>query len=227
MSSRYQLQLPKFFPISSKFLLNLEIKESMNLHSTSFFAISISSTTTRMERFEDSNENGIINNSQREEISYYKYKWNNLLSTVLLILGIIGMLMSVLSLLFIILYYRHKLIRATSTFTSIMISLSLMMGNIPLFVLALMDPSPFACTTIIFCQSLCFGIIYASLMVKILRLLNVWYCSHRGNLDVRFASNNAVFVQTITISTFQVCTKFETLIYHFATTQDISIRKLN
>ena len=135
-------------------------------------------------------------------ISFYKFHcW---IQKLTLSLGILGTLMAVLSLLFILTYLKHKLVRATSSFTSFLIILSLLVGNITLFELALVDPSPIACTIFSFSQGLCFGIIFASLMVKILRLLRVWRCTKHGIRTIRYANNNAVFVQTIIVSIFQV-----------------------
>ena len=144
----------------------------------------------------------ISNNRDLISISYYQYY--PVFGYLMLTLGIIGVINCMMCLIFILLYLNHKLIMATCSFISIIIIIALLLGNIPLFLAAIARPSPIVCTLIPALYGLCYGIVYSSLFIKILRLIRVWHNAMEGIRNAKFIGKNAVALQAIILATFLV-----------------------
>ena len=135
-------------------------------------------------------------------ISFYSY--HSHLSIVLAICGCVGIVLSVWNIVFLIIYYNHKLIKATCSFISLLIAVSNFMINIPILLLAFCVPSDFICTITPLIIGISFGIIYSGIMMKIIRLVRVLRASLQNENVKCMTSNNAVIIQTLLITGFHV-----------------------
>ena len=123
---------------------------------------------------------------------------------LIILLGIGGVLISFGSLIFLIVYSNHRLIKATCIFVSITLTVGTLIGNIPLFLVGIAYPSKIVCTSIPLLHGFSFSLIYSSLLVKVIRLLRVWRASLKNEKRIWMTSNNSVIFQTIGIVFIQV-----------------------
>ena len=145
------------------------------------------------------------NESFRQIYSIPFYDYYFITGHLVLALGVAGVINCTLCLIFVLAYLNHKLIRATCSFISILIIFALLIGNVPLFLLTLAQPSPMAYTLIPALHGLCYGIVYASLFVKILRLVRVLHSSKSGIRNPKYINNNSIILQASILAAFNVC----------------------
>ena len=154
------------------------------------------------------NETNVTKIAENNDIVSF-YLFDPLIQYSLLTSGIGQTFLCLLCFLFIIVYFKHKLIKATCWFISLIIIIALSIGNIPIFLLTLGWPSKFLCTATIFCHALCFGVVYSNIFVKTLRLARIYYQTKKGNRNIRFISNKAVAIQAGTLTLINVCFDFK------------------
>ena len=143
-----------------------------------------------------------FSNSSSKLVAFYKLNSN--IGLVLFIFGCIGIIFCLLSIFFLLWKLGHPLIRATCSIISSLLVIACIIGNMSFFLLTLLIPSPIICTLTGVSHAMCFGIVYSSLMVKVIRLWRVWKGSLMGNRKLFLSSNSAVGFQAIVIHLCQV-----------------------
>ena len=123
---------------------------------------------------------------------------------LLFVLGCIGFLFCILSLIFIVKYRKHQLMKATSIFNSMLIVVGLLIGDCAL-ILGSTRLTTYRCTAITFCHGICYGCIDTSFFTKTLRISRLYFGSLKGKRDFKCVDQNSIILQSAIILASEVC----------------------
>ena len=136
-------------------------------------------------------------------VEFLIYSWASFL------IGLLGTILVIVALIFLIIFQRHPIFKASTIFFNYPIITGLVFGNLA-NILGLFEISPLICELKTNCYFQFTGIFYYSLLIKVIRIYRIYRASHKGISYVSFTSNASIifqftfllFIQVIFLSNF-------------------------
>ena len=108
--------------------------------------------------------------------------------------GVLGTIMVVVALIMLIIFQKHPLFKTSTLFFAYAILIGLAFGNLGA-ILGIFEISPFICELKTHGYFQFSGIVYNSLLIKVIRIYRIFRASLRGISPVPFTSNLSVIIQ--------------------------------